>query len=53
MNKPTAQAVTLLAVSAVLAAFHLPSQGWALGTQAGIHREAFLTLIHAFPKLAA
>ena len=48
-----AQAGTPLAVSAALAAFHLPSQGRALGAQAGIYKEDFLTLVHALPKLAA
>lgn len=53
VSKPTAQAGSPLAVSAALTTFHLPSQGRALGTQSGIHKEAFLTIVHVLPKLAA
>lgn len=50
VNKATALALTLLAVSGISAPIHL-SQGTALGAQAEIYKD-FLTLVHPLPKLA-
>lgn len=51
VNKATALALTLLAVSGISAPIHLLSQGMALGAQAEIYKD-FLTLVHPLPKLA-